>query len=95
MLFTVICNDKAGSTNVRAENRDAHLAFLAQLGDGVKLGGPMMDSSASIMNGSLLIVEADNLEAARAMMADDPYALAGLFESVEIRPWKWAVKPPA
>ena len=95
MLFTVICNDKANHTERRAANRDAHLAFLADLGDAVKLGGPMMDSSASIMNGSMLIIEASDLDAARAMMADDPYAQAGLFETMEIRPWKWAVNPPA
>jgi len=95
MLFAVICNDKPDCVDLRATNREAHLAFLAGLGDSVKLGGPLMDSAASFMNGSLLIIEADSLDAAKTMMAGDPYAKAGLFESVEIRPWKWAVNPPA
>ena len=95
MLFAVICNDKSGNVELRAANREAHLSFLAGLGKSVKLGGPMMDSAASFMNGSLLIVEAETLEAAKAMMAGDPYAEAGLFESVEVRPWRWAVNPPA
>ena len=33
-------------------------------------------------------VRADNRAAAEAFVADDPYAKAGLFESVTIRPWR-------
>ena len=28
------------------------------------------------------------------MAENDPYAKAGLFASVEIRPWKWLIKNP-
>ncbi|HZL00727.1 MAG TPA: YciI family protein [Caulobacteraceae bacterium] len=33
-------------------------------------------------------MEAADLAAAEAFSAADPYTLAGLFESVDIRPWK-------
>ena len=46
------------------------------------------------MTGSLLIVEAADLAAAHAFAAGDPYAKAGLFESVAIRPWKWVIGNP-
>ena len=39
----------------------------------------------------MLVVEADDITAVRAFAAADPYALAGLFASVEIRPWRLAV----
>ncbi len=39
------------------------------------------------MCGSLLIFEGD-LAGAEAWAAADPYAAAGLFQSVDIRPWK-------
>lgn len=95
MLFAVIAKDKPDHLEVRKANRDAHLAFLKGLGGKVKLGGPMLDTSAEAMTGSLLIVEADSVAAATTMMAGDPYAKAGLFQSIEIRPWKWVVNPPA
>jgi uncharacterized protein YciI len=28
------------------------------------------------------------------MAENDPYAKAGLFASVEIKPWKWLIKNP-
>ena len=40
------------------------------------------------MCGSLVILEVEDLAAAEAWAAGDPYANAGLFSSVEIRPWK-------
>jgi uncharacterized protein YciI len=36
----------------------------------------------------MFILEAADIEAARAFSAADPYTLAGLFERVEIRPWR-------
>ena len=38
--------------------------------------------------GSLLIMEFEDLAAARAFAQDDPFAKAGLFQSVDIRPWR-------
>ena len=40
------------------------------------------------MTGSVLIVEFDDSAAAERFAADDPYAKAGLFETVTIRPWR-------
>jgi uncharacterized protein YciI len=39
------------------------------------------------MCGSLIVIEAESLDAARVIAASDPFAKAGLFETVEIRPW--------
>jgi uncharacterized protein YciI len=43
---------------------------------------------------TLVILAADDLEAAKALAASDPYAKAGLFASVDIRPWNWVIKNP-
>lgn len=40
------------------------------------------------MCGSLLIMEAESRAEVEAWAAADPYAKAGLFQSVEIRAWK-------
>jgi hypothetical protein len=40
------------------------------------------------MAGSLVILNVDSLDQARDWAANDPYAKAGLFQSVDIREWK-------
>ena len=40
------------------------------------------------MDGSLVILDVADMAAARDWAENDPYARAGLFESVEIRAWK-------
>ena len=46
------------------------------------------------MNGSLIVIEATSLAAARMVAAGDPFAKAGLFAKVEIRPWLWTMNSP-
>lgn len=86
MLYALICKDKPNSLEVRMANREDHLAYAASTG-AVVLGGPMLDEDGN-MCGSLLAVEAEDLAAAKAWSESDPYAKAGLFESVEITAWK-------
>jgi hypothetical protein len=43
------------------------------------------------MAGSMLIIEVADRAAAEAFAASDPYAVAGLFERVEIRAWRATV----
>ena len=93
MLFAFLCTDKPGALQVRLDNRPAHIEFLKGLGDSLKAAGPFLDDDGN-MAGSLVIVEAADKAAAKAIADQDPYAKAGLFTSVEIRAWNWAVKNP-
>jgi uncharacterized protein len=92
-MFALICIDKADSIALRLANRTAHLAYTGRHMDKIRVAGPLTDE-AGTMNGSLLLMEADSIEAIRAFNAADPYTLAGLFERVEIRPWRQSVPPP-
>ena len=94
MLFAISCIDKADSLDVRLANRPDHIAYLKANRDAIRIAGPYTGEDGEGMNGSLLIVEAANIGAARDLAAGDPYARAGLFESVDIRPWKWVVGNP-
>lgn len=93
MLFALICTDKPGRLQTRLDNRSAHLAWLESLGAGTRAAGPFLGPDGK-PGGSLVIVAADDMEAARALAAKDPYAAAGLFASVDIRPWNWVIKNP-
>lgn len=89
-LFTLVCLDKPNALDLRMANREAHLAYVATFGERVKLGGPMLDEAGQ-MAGSLLIVDAGDMAEAQAFSAADPYAKAGLFQSVEIRQFRVVV----
>ena len=90
-LFLLLCTDKPDARELRAATREAHLAHLAEHGARVKLAGPWLDETDGGPLGSLLLVEAEDVQAARAFAAEDPYAKAGLFSSVEVRPWRLVV----
>jgi uncharacterized protein len=93
MLFALICDDKPASLDLRIKVRAEHLAFLGSLGSAMKFAGPFTDDAGSPV-GSLVVIEAEDRSAAETIAAQDPYAMAGLFQSVVIRPWRWALKNP-
>jgi uncharacterized protein YciI len=93
MLFVLLCTDKPGSLELRTRVRPVHIAFLNGLGHTLKLAGPFSDDAGS-PTGSLVIIEAEDREAAGKIAARDPYAIAGLFTSVDIKAWKWTMKNP-
>jgi uncharacterized protein YciI len=96
MIYVFTCKDKAGHLQVRLENRPAHVAYLNELNAAgrLKFAGPFLDADGKPC-GSLVAVEAADLAAAQAMAANDPFAKAGLFESVQIQPWNWVFNNPA
>lgn len=93
MLFALICTDKPDHLHVRMDTRPDHMAFLTGLGDALKAAGPFLGDDGKPV-GSLVIISADDKAGAAAIAAQDPYAKAGLFSSVEIKPWNWVFKNP-
>lgn len=95
MLFAFVCKDKPGHLQVRMDTRPAHVDHLNKLNaEGtLKMAGPFLDGDGK-PNGSLVIVNVETAEAAKALADSDPYAKAGLFESVEIRPFNWVFNNP-
>ena len=93
MLYALICTDKPHMTELRANTRADHLAYLDALGGKLKAAGPFLDDDGT-PSGSLIIIEASNRQEALVVSEEDPYERAGLFEHVEIRPWSWALKNP-
>jgi uncharacterized protein YciI len=94
MLYALICTDKPNSLALRMANRPEHLAYLQSLGETLVFAGPFTEPDGVTMNGSLVVDETATLEAARKIAAADPFAKAGVFASVEIRPWLWTFNNP-
>lgn len=86
MLVALIARDKPGALQTRLDTRAAHLAYIEETGV-VTQAGPLLDDADSMI-GSLVILDVDDMAAAKDWAANDPYAQAGLFESVELIPWK-------
>jgi hypothetical protein len=86
MFYALICHDKPGALPVRKASRDAHLAYIDQTGV-VTQAGPLLDDAGE-MCGSLVVIDVADRAAAQAWAHGDPYAVAGLFASVEIVAWK-------
>ncbi len=86
MRATVICLDKPGHLQTRLDNRSAHLAHIEATGV-VEMAGPFLDDDGAMV-GSLIMLNVETLAEAQAWAAADPYAKAGLFDSVTIREWK-------
>jgi len=90
MLFAIIATDKTAALDIRLASRPDHLAFLDDLGEKLVFAGPFLDENDQ-PNGSLVVIEAENLAAAQKIAASDPYVAAGLFETSLVRPWKWVL----
>ncbi|MBZ5760835.1 MULTISPECIES: YciI-like protein [Rhizobium] len=95
MLFAFLCKDKPDHLHVRMDTRPAHVEHLNKLNDEgtLKMAGPFLGSDEKPC-GSLVIVEAASLADAQALADADPYAKAGLFESVEVKPFNWVFNKP-
>lgn len=86
MLFVVTAIDKENALALRMATREAHFAYARDSGV-IRLGGPFLDAKGD-MAGSMIVFEADDLDAAKAWHANDPYVKAGLFARSEVRAWK-------
>ncbi|MBI1417250.1 MAG: YciI family protein [Limimaricola sp.] len=86
MHVVLIATDKPDALQVRLDNREAHLAYVAETGV-VELAGPFIDAEGR-MTGSMILLDVPDMAAAQAWAADDPYARAGLFSEVTLRTWK-------
>lgn len=95
MLFALLCQDKPGSLQLRLDTRPVHVEYLDGLNRDGKLAfaGPFLDADGK-PDGSLVVVKAETIEEARALGAADPFAKAGVFASVDVRPWNWTFNKP-
>jgi uncharacterized protein len=84
-LFMMQGFDGPRGADVRQSTRPAHLQWIESLGDRAKLAGPMLAEDGATPVGSVIFLEADSLEEAKRIFAEDPYREAKLWDRIEIR----------
>ena len=98
MLYALYCVDKPGQADVRAANRQAHLDFLTLHAERIRLAGPLLaphdattggaTTGGAAMVGTLLVIDFKDRAEVDVFLAADPYAKAGLFQSVTALPFR-------
>ncbi|MDW5377305.1 YciI family protein [Halomonas sp. HP20-15] len=95
MLYAIISEDVKNSLDKRQSARPDHLARLEKLRDEGRLvlAGPHPAVDADNpgdagFSGSLVVAEFDSLEDAQAWADADPYAIAGVYAKVIVKPFK-------
>ncbi|MEZ5894011.1 MAG: YciI family protein [Parvularculaceae bacterium] len=88
--FILLCRDRDGALPLRLETRPKHLEYFNSYGNKLILGGPMLNGAGDPV-GSMIIIEAQTEAAAHEIAAGDPYQLAGVFETVEVIPFRTVI----
>ena len=85
MLFVFIGYDGPNGAALRPQLRETHLNNLRPLvAQGkVKLAGPFTDGG-----GSLIVLDVESETEARAFAQNDPYTTGGVFDRIEVRPFR-------
>lgn len=94
MLYAIISRDRANSLAQRRATRPAHLERLHALQEAGRLilAGPhpavdATDPGDAGFTGSLVVAEFSDLQTAQAWADADPYALAGIYSEVQVKPF--------
>jgi uncharacterized protein len=95
VLYAIITTDVPGSLQARLAARPAHLRRLQSLQDEGRLvlAGPhpaidSPDPGPAGFTGSLIVAEFPDLAAAQAWADEDPYVDAGIYQQVQVKPFK-------
>ncbi len=95
MWYLIFGHDRANSLEARKAARPEHLQRLQALLDAgrLRLAGPFPaidaeDPGPAGFSGSLIIAEFDSLDDAQAWADADPYVAAGVYQSVDVRPFR-------
>jgi uncharacterized protein len=90
MPYIIETFDKPDHQHLRKEKRAEHLAFLAENAARLLACGAKLKDDGSDGGGGVYIVDTDERTEAEALIAADPFALAGLFERIVITRWRKA-----
>ena len=94
MEFLVVARDGTddGSIERRQRTRPTHLASIAPLVEGgnVLIGGAILNEAGDMV-GSMLLVDFSDRAALDGWLERDPYVVDGVWQEIEVTPFRTAV----
>ena len=98
MYFAVFATHRQGRVQMGGDLQKAFGDYLRDHPDHpdvvVHTAGPTLADDSDTPVGSLLILEAPSLAAARVFVADSPFGKADVIAKSEVRPWDWRMGRP-
>lgn len=88
-LFTIIARDAEGSEDLRQVHHQKHLQHFRNHRTQIAVAGPFFSDDGSSA-GSLVILKASSSEEAENFIKGDPFHGAGVWQDIEILPFKAA-----
>ncbi len=89
MLAVIWAIDSSEGAQLRALHLAEHLAFIETQMAIIRIAGPWLND-AGAMIGSMFVIEAESLPAARAWIAADPYTRANVWRRIDVHGYRAA-----
>ncbi|WP_027794442.1 YciI family protein [Paraburkholderia acidipaludis] len=86
MHFVVYCLDHPGMVERRLAHYEAHKSWLQTSSLRTLISGPLTEPDGTMI-GSFFLYESDDIEAVRKFVFADPFNQAGIWNTIEIRPF--------
>ncbi|WP_118137627.1 YciI family protein [Oceanicella sp. SM1341] len=89
MYYAVTAQDNPNAGDQRLVLRDRHFAYLKSLGEKLVFAGALFDARDN-MDGSLMVLDAESLDEAEALVAGDPFVSEGLYIFTQVKRWSFS-----
>lgn len=90
MPYAIQTMDKPNSLSLRTDKRAEHVAYLKAHLPKLLAAGALLEDDATGGFGGIILLDTEDRAEAERFAANDPYALAGLFDAVRISRWRKA-----
>ena len=94
--FLIIAHARPGRTAAHEALAEEHHRYLAlDHREHLIAIGPLMSEDGATWTGTAMLVELPDRDAVEVLLAEEPYARAGLYQSIEIHVWRFGGRPQA
>jgi len=81
MAILVICQDSEQAQRLRKQYLQAHLDYIESILEQVDVAGPIKQHQVDHYDGSCFIYATDDMQYAKQLFENDPYAQHGVYRS--------------
>ncbi|EGH71527.1 YciI family protein [Pseudomonas syringae] len=87
MHYVIYCRDNPSTPTRRDEHYDEHRTYLKSTAIKIVLAGPWLDEKGKVKIGSMLVVDTESIEEAKAFQRNDPFARHAVWSEAFVNPY--------